>query len=199
MTRSQCSSIVTPMPTACPCTAASSGLSKVASVRITSITGWAGVNSGPLRKSCRSLPAQNPAPSPRSSTARTAVAVCASPSERASAWYMAKVMALRFSGRSKRTSHTPASVDTRSCPLMLCAACGRPGPGRNRLPARVDGAPCGSRQGARQCAAGAPRERKSTSLSAASHTSAAQAATFCSSCSRSTLSSVSSGVWWMSK
>src|SRR5215475_12272705 len=46
---------------------------------------------------------------------------------------------------------------------------------------------------------GAVRVRKSTSLSAASHTSTAQAATFWSSAARSTLSRVSSGVWWMPK
>src|SRR3989440_596360 len=49
------------------------------------------------------------------------------------------------------------------------------------------------------CGGGALWVRKSTSLSAASHTSAAQAATFWSSCSSSTLSRVSSAVWWMSK
>src|SRR5437879_2742530 len=69
--RSQCSSMVTPMPTACPCTPATSGFPNVARVCRNPITGCSLLNSGPFRKSLRSFPAQNPAPSPVSSTTRT--------------------------------------------------------------------------------------------------------------------------------
>src|SRR6516164_2698359 len=121
--RSQCSSIVTPIPTVWPCTAATSGLPKVASVRRNCIAGWAALNGGPLRKSCRSLPALKDAPSPESSTARSVSSACAAPSAATSCSYMRKVIALRFSGRLRRTSQTASVRETRTGSLMP-AACG---------------------------------------------------------------------------
>src|SRR5438552_7569919 len=84
---------------------------------------------------------------------------------------MAKVMALRFSGRLKRTSHTPSAREMRICSLMGGACRVRrwratvtlgAGPG-----ARFAGVSARWPQG---CGGGgAPWVRKSTSLSAASH------------------------------
>ena len=63
-------------------------------------------------KSCRSLPAQNPAPSPLSSSARTLSSRAGGVQAASSASYMAKVIALRFSGRFRRRWQMPAALST---------------------------------------------------------------------------------------
>src|SRR5262245_11655042 len=105
-TRSQCSSMVVPMPTAGPPTAATSGLSSASMASKKRVLGEPLTSGGRLRKSATSLPAQKQSGAPCSSTARTWASACAPASASASPAYMSWVSEFFFSGRASSTNAT---------------------------------------------------------------------------------------------
>src|SRR5882672_6121512 len=96
-------SIVVPDPTAAPCTAATSGLSKLISASMRRCWGLSPGLGGFFRKSPRSLPAVNESPVPCTSTTRMPSSVSASLSTSAKAAYMLIVIAFFFAGRLNAT------------------------------------------------------------------------------------------------
>ena len=61
-------------------------------------------------KAARSSPAQNDGPAPESTTARTAESPASASAVSIRASSIARSMALRFSGRFRRTSATPSRI-----------------------------------------------------------------------------------------
>ena len=112
-TRSQCISMVVPMPTAAPATAATTGLLQPSSARMNWNTGRSSVMAPSptlFRKSSRSLPAVKISGLPVMRMARTLVSLSASRRASAMAVYMAPVMAFLRSGRLNSMVRMPLAV-----------------------------------------------------------------------------------------
>src|SRR3954467_1844557 len=109
-TRSQCSSMVEPMPMAGPPTAATTGLAITGKMSNSALAGVLPSVRGTLTKSATSLPAVKHSAVPCSSTARTWLSASASVSALPRSAYISGVMAFFLSTRSKRIRATrPAS------------------------------------------------------------------------------------------
>src|SRR6266849_1538727 len=106
-TKSQCVSMVVPPPTAAPCTAAISGLSKSVRAFISRACGDSPGPGGFFRTSSTSLPAHNESPAPCQSTTRIPSSVAASLKRSARVAYMLEVIAFFFSGRFNSTRRMP--------------------------------------------------------------------------------------------
>src|SRR5688572_13459005 len=109
-TRSQCRSMVLPMPTAGPPTAATTGFFICGSVSNSARAGELPALRGALRKSATSLPAVKQSALPCSSTARTCASASAAASAEPSWAYISTVMAFFLSSRSKRMRATRSFV-----------------------------------------------------------------------------------------
>ena len=114
-TRSQCRSMVVPMPTAGPHTAATSGLGNTARVWRKRKTGRERpASAGVFWKSPRSLPALNTRSLPWTTTTRTSLLSTAASSASASAVYISFVSAFFLSSRLMVMVSTPASTAVRT-------------------------------------------------------------------------------------
>src|ERR1700760_1894066 len=91
--------MVAPPPTAAPCTAAISGLSKLISAFIRRACGLSPCPGGFFRKSSTSLPAVNESPAPSQITTRIRSSFTASLKRSARESYMAEVIAFFLAGR----------------------------------------------------------------------------------------------------
>src|SRR6185312_12703313 len=116
----QCSSMVVPMPTAFPWTAAISGLDALPRLLMKRN---AGVSSSLLlpdwaAKSARSLPAVKLSPSPWNRTTLMDGSVSARSTASDSTWYMALVRAFFLSGRCSVRIRIPFSTSIFTCSLM---------------------------------------------------------------------------------
>src|SRR5688500_7083009 len=109
-TRSQWSSIVLPMPTAGPPTAATTGFFMFGSVSKSARAGEGPGLRPMFRKSATSLPAVKQSALPGRSTARTCGAASAAASAAPSCAYISAVMAFFLSRRSNRTRATRLAV-----------------------------------------------------------------------------------------
>ncbi len=118
-TRSQWNSMVVPMPTAGPHTAAISGLGKAAMPRRKRNTGESSPAGLFLRKSSMSLPAENTVSCPWMTTTRVAASSAACAMAVASASYMATLMEFLRSTRLKVSVRTPASWCWRISDMVL--------------------------------------------------------------------------------
>src|SRR5262249_31675288 len=119
-TKSQWNSIVVPTPTATPLTAATIGLLQRTSVGRKSSAGRLRPPelSAALRKSARSLPAENAPGTPAISTQRTESSAFAPSSAAVIASYMASVSAFFLSGRFIRTVRMPSASVTITCSVV---------------------------------------------------------------------------------
>src|SRR5262245_38041931 len=121
-TKSQWNSIVVPTPTATPLTAATIGLLQRTSVGRKSSAGRLRPPelSAALRKSARSLPAENAPGTPAISTQRTESSAFAPSSAAVIASYMASVSAFFLSGRFIRMVRMPSASVTITCSVIKC-------------------------------------------------------------------------------
>src|SRR5437762_4314318 len=117
-TRSQCRSMVLPIPTAGPPTAATIGFARLGSTLNSSTTGGS-APAGRLRKSPTSLPAVKHSCEPWSRIARTCGSASAAASAAASMTYISAVIAFFFSGRASSTCATLLIVSARIKPVVL--------------------------------------------------------------------------------
>src|SRR5262245_43534243 len=119
-TKSQWNSIVVPTPTATPLTAATIGLLQRTSVGRKSSAGRLRPPelSAALRKSARSLPAENAPGTPAISTQRTESSAFAPSSAAVIASYMASVSAFFLSGRFIRMVRMPSTSVTITCSVV---------------------------------------------------------------------------------
>src|ERR1700757_1239929 len=132
--KSQWVSMVVPPPIAAPWTAATNGLSKLTNAFMRLACGDSPGPGGFLRKSSRSLPAQNDSPAPCQSTARVFASVAALLKMPARARYIADVIAFRLVGRLNWTrrilpvcSVTISSIVDVLVPLVSLTAIGGSG------------------------------------------------------------------------
>ncbi len=114
-TRSHASAIEQPTPAATPGTAATQGLSRPTTARMTRLARSSAVTSKP---SCASFPPTsapelNAPPAPVTSTTRTSSRAAAASSSPASASLIAGVIALRACGRSMVSRSTPSAYSLR--------------------------------------------------------------------------------------
>src|SRR5688500_9926832 len=109
-TRSQCSSMVQPMPTAGPPTAATTGLLRFGKTSNSFQVGESSPVGGRCRKSATSLPEVKHSAEPCSRMARTSGSASAAASASASCRYISAVIAFFLSRRSKRTRATRPAV-----------------------------------------------------------------------------------------
>src|ERR1700676_2447522 len=120
-TKSQCSSIVVPTPTALPCTAATSG--RVALPRLLmNRCAWGSPVSLPLAwalKSARSFPAVKLSPSPWNRTTRTAGSFSARSNPSDIALYMALLRAFFLSARASVNVMIPADSSVLTFSVMI--------------------------------------------------------------------------------
>src|SRR5947207_9169182 len=117
-TRSQCRSMVLPIATAGPPTAATIGFARLGSTLNSSTTGGS-APAGRLRKSPTSLPAVKHSCEPWSRIARTCGSASAAASAAASMTYISAVIAFFFSGRASSTCATLLIVSARIKPVVL--------------------------------------------------------------------------------
>src|SRR5687767_7956801 len=109
-TRSQCSSMVQPMPTAGPPTAATTGLLRFGMTSKRRQVGEPAPEGGRCRKSATSFPEVKQSAEPCSSTAPASGSASAAASASASCRYISAVIAFFLSRRSKRTRATRPAV-----------------------------------------------------------------------------------------
>src|SRR5687768_789262 len=118
-TRSQCSSMVVPIPTAGPPTAATTGFCMCGSTLNSACAGEVPGLRSTRRKSPTSLPAVKHSAVPCSSTARTCGSASAAASALPSIGYISTVIAFFFSTRSKRMRVTRSLVSLRIKAIVL--------------------------------------------------------------------------------